>query len=178
MTTVEKLLPAFYLLTTQHAELQRVIFNVLRRADNDMAFTLRQLFPSTASGWGLDIWEEAYGIPTDRTMSEQRRRDRVIAKVRGAGVTTKALIQAIAQSYSQCPAEVIEESALYRFMIWYVGTIEEPENVADLIASVNEIKPAHLDWLLGFRQTTEESIRVGSLPRQGDIIIWEVDCTA
>ena len=69
MTTVEKLLPAFYLLTTQHAELQRVIFNVLRRADNDMAFTLRQLFPSTASGWGLDIWEEAYGIPTDRTNS-------------------------------------------------------------------------------------------------------------
>ncbi len=177
MTTVEKLLPAFYLLTPQHAELQRVIFNVLRRADGDMAFTLRQLFPSTCSGWGLEIWEEAYGIPTDRTLSEQRRRDRVLAKVRGAGVTTKALIQAIAQSYSRYPAEVIEESALYRFIIWYVGTIEEPENVADLIASVNEIKPGHLDWILGYRKTTEESIRVGSLPRQGDIILWEVDCT-
>ena len=141
-------------------------------------FTLKQLFPSTASGWGLELWERAWGIPVDRTLSDQRRRDRILAKIKGTGTTTVEVIRAVAQSFSSFPAEVIEESALCRFVIWYLGTIGEIEHKEDLIAAVNELKPARMDWEIRYRQTLDSSVYLGAFPRQGDAkILWEVDCT-
>ena len=159
-------LPIFYTRTPQDAELQRVLTEMAARAERDKDFTLQQLFPSTTSGWGLELWERAWGIPVDRTLSDQRRRDRILAKIKGTGTTTVEVIRAVAQSFSSFPAEVIEESALYRFVIW------------DLIAAVNELKPAHLDWEIRYRQTLDSSVYLGAFPRQGDAkILWEVDCT-
>ncbi len=171
-------LPIFYTRTPQDAELQRVLTEMAARAERDKDFTLQQLFPSTTSGWGLELWERAWGIPVDRTLSDQRRRDRILAKIKGTGTTTVEVIRAVAQSFSSFPAEVIEESALYRFVIWYLGTIGEIEHKEDLIAAVNELKPAHLDWEIRYRQTLDSSVYLGAFPRQGDAkILWEVDCT-
>lgn len=170
-------LPPFYTQTRPAAELQRVLTEMAARAERDRDFTLEQLFPSTVSGWGLELWERAWGIPVDRSQSDQQRRDRIRAKIKGTGVTTLEVIRAIAQSFSPYPVEVVEEAALYRFVIWYLGTIGEVEHKADLIAAVNELKPAHLDWEIGYRETTATSIHVGAFHRQGDTkIIWKVDC--
>lgn len=177
MTPIEQLLPELYRQTPEDTELQRVLTLMLERAERDKDFTLEQLIPSTVSGWGLELWERAWGIPVDRTLSDARRRDKILAKVKGTGTSTLELIRAIAQSFSSFPAEVVEEPALYRFMIWYLGTIGEVENKADLVAAVNEIKPAHLDWEIRYRQTMDSGVYLGIFPRQGDSkILWEVDC--
>ncbi|WP_294514120.1 putative phage tail protein [uncultured Intestinimonas sp.] len=177
MTPIEQLLPALYRQTPEDTELQRVLTLMLERAERDKDFTLEQLFPSTTSGWGLELWERAWGIPVDRTMSDGRRRDKILAKVKGTGTTTLEVIRAIAESFSPYPVKVVEEAALYRFVIWYLGTIGEVEHREDLAAIVNELKPAHLAWEVKYQQVGESTVFAGCFPRQGDqSIIWEVDC--
>ena len=178
MTPIEQLLPELYRKTPEDRELQRVLTWMLERAERDKEFTLEQLFPSTTSGWGLELWERAWGIPVDRTLSGQRRRDRILAKVKGTGTTTLEVIRAIAERFAPYPVEVVEESARYRFVVWYLGTIGEVEHKQDLIDSINALKPAHLAWEIKYRMDQDSDIFVGSFPRQGDQrIIWEVDCT-
>ena len=81
-------LPEHYRTSPQDAELQRVLSLLAEQAEAGMTFTLDQLFPSTASGWGLALWESAYGIQPEAGQTEARRRERVLAKVKGAGVST------------------------------------------------------------------------------------------
>ena len=178
MTPIEQLLPALYRQTSEDTELQRVLTLMLEQAERDKDFTLEQLFPSTTSGWGLELWERAWGIPVDRTLSDQRRRDRILAKVKGTGTTTLEVIKSIAESFAPYPVEVVEESALYKFVVWYLGTIGEVEHKQDLIDAINELKPAHLQWEIKYRQEQDSNLFVGAFPRQGDQrIVWEVDCT-
>ena len=153
MTPIEGLLPALYHTTPQDRELHRVLLAMVARAEEDKDFTIAQLFPSTASGWGLELWERAWGIPVDRTQTDQRRRERILAKVKGTGTTTLEVLRGIAESFSLYPVEVVEEPALYRFVIWYIGTIREVAHQEDLKAAVNELKPAHLAWEVKYRQT-------------------------
>lgn len=176
MRPLEQLLPDLYRSTPQDQELQRVLMELVAGAERDKNVTLEQLFPSTASGWGLELWERAWGIPVDRTQSDQRRRERILAKVKGTGTTTVEVIRGIAESFSDCPVEIIEESALYRFVILYIGTpwISHSE---DLIAAVNERKPAHLDFLVRHRVVLDTPVFAGAVSRLGEYIqMPDVSC--
>ena len=157
-------LPRHYQRSAPDAELQRVLSLLVEQAQADEEFTLAQLFPSTTSGWGLELWETAYGIPVE------------VDKVKGTGVTTAAKLLGIAQVF-ETPAELVEVSGEYRFEIWFTDTIGEIAHKQDLVDIVNELKPAHLDWAIKYRKEIETPILVGALARQGDsMILWEVDC--
>ncbi|OUO14938.1 putative phage tail protein, partial [Flavonifractor sp. An4] len=95
------------------AELQRVLGEICRRAGEDLDVTLAQLWPQTASGWGLELWETAYGIPVDLSKDEAFRRARVISKLRGQGTPTVELIQAVAASFANGQVEVVEHQDTY-----------------------------------------------------------------
>ena len=103
MRSLESMLPGFLAATLQDRELQRVLGQAVERLAQDKELTLEQLFPSTASGWGLELWERAWGIPVDRTQSDARRRDRILAKVKGTGTTTLEVIQGVDQSFAPWP---------------------------------------------------------------------------
>ena len=90
MTVLIRQLPQHYQRSPQDAEIQRALSLPARQAGRDVEETFRQLLPSTAGGWGLELWERAYGIPVDPTQSDERRRQRILAKVKGTGVTTAA----------------------------------------------------------------------------------------
>lgn len=104
-----------------------------------------QLNVDTAT-WGLKSWEEALGIPVEVTKDPAFRRSRVKSKLRGAGVTTVAMIQSVAESFSNGDVEVTEQPERYRVAIKFVGTIGIPPNMEDLTAALREIMPAHLGW--------------------------------
>ncbi len=176
MTELIRMLPTHYRDSPQDAELQRVLSLLADRLRADRDMTLQQLHPSTASGWGLDLWEQAMGIPTDRTMAEERRRARVLAKVKGAGNTTVEQLVGIASAFSTGAVEIVEHFDQYRFEIWYTETIGPIQSPEDLAAIVNELKPAHLAWEVKYREKTRTQVRIGILPRQGDKIVWRVDC--
>lgn len=170
-------LPRHYGRSPQDGELQRALTVLLEQTEGDLSFTLEQLFPSTTRGWGLALWEEAYGIPFDPALSEAQRRSRVLAKIKGLGMTTVEKIRGVASSFDSSPVEVVEHYAKYFFEVWYTDTIGPIADETGLRAILNELKPAHLDWAIRYRMERRSTVYVGCLPRQGDTIIWRVDCT-
>ena len=86
------------------------------------------------------------------------------------------LVQAIAQAFDVSPVEVMEHYADYFFEVWYTATVGPIEDEAGLRDIINELKPAHLDWAIRYRLEQLSTVYVGNLPRQGDLVIWKVDC--
>lgn len=170
-------LPRHYQTSPQDTELQRALTTLLAQVQTDLDFTLKQLIPSTASGWGLALWETAYGIRPQAGADEDQRRSRVLAKLQGTGMTTVHKLKSIAQSFWPGSVEVVEHYASYAFEVWLVGTAGPIDDEAGLIDAINELKPAHLDWVVKYLLAQKSPIYMGALPRQGDKIIWKVDCT-
>ena len=172
-------LPEFYR-SVPFEELQRVLGEMVRQAAADVDLTLAQLWPQTASGWGLTLWETAYGIPVDVARDTEFRRSRIISKLRGQGVPTAELIRAVAASFVNGAVDVVEHSGQYYFTVKFTSIMGVPPNIEDLTAAINEIKPAHLaylyeylyrTWLQGGAYTwgelsgrTWEELRSGTLP--------------
>ena len=104
-----------------------------------------QLCVNTAT-WGLRYWEQTLGITVEQGKDLEYRRSRIRSKLRGSGVTTVALIESVAESFSNGDVAVTEYPQAYRLEIKFVGTIGIPPNLEDLTASLREILPAHLAW--------------------------------
>ncbi|MEG1683910.1 MAG: putative phage tail protein [Oscillospiraceae bacterium] len=104
-----------------------------------------QLCVDTAT-WGLDAWEAALGLPVETQREADYRRSRVKSKLRGAGVTTVALLTETAASFSNGAVAVIEYPKEYRLEIKFIGTFGIPPNLEDLTAALREVMPAHLRW--------------------------------
>ena len=78
-------LPDHYQRSPQDAELQRVYTELLQETEGDLNDTLEQLFPSTVHGWGLELWEDAYGIPVNTSLSEENGGPESWPKSKGPG---------------------------------------------------------------------------------------------
>ena len=94
-------LPRHYQRSPQDTELQRALGTVLDRARADLELTVKQLIPSTASGWGLELWEEAYALTPDPSLDAQSRTRRLLSKVRGTQMTTVERIRSLAEQYTR-----------------------------------------------------------------------------
>jgi len=106
---------------------------------------LKQFFVSTAT-WGLELWEQFLGLPIDKTKPEQFRRERITAKLRGYGTITKEVIKNVASAFANGEVEVIEYPSEYKFVVKFVGVKGIPPNMSDLTKTIEEIKPAHLNY--------------------------------
>ena len=110
------------------------------------------LYVKTAT-WGLDLFEEELGLTTDKSISYEERRERILAKKRGNGTTTKAMIKNTAEAFSGGEVEVIENFNDYSFVVKFVGIKGIPKNLTLFKNMIEEIKPAHLDYELAFTYT-------------------------
>jgi hypothetical protein len=140
-----RLLPEFYQNSQPVQEIQGALDTQAEALWAARDGLMEQLNVSTAT-WGLDAWEEALGLETDLTRPYDYRRSRILSKLRGRGTTTVAMIQNVAESFSNGEVEVTEYPGDYRFEIKFVGTVGIPPNMDDLTAAIEEIKPAHLDY--------------------------------
>ena len=110
------------------------------------------LYVKTAT-WGLDLFEEELGLTTDKSISYEERRERILAKKRGNGTTTKAMIKNTAEAFSGGEVEVIENFNDYSFIVKFIGTKGIPKNLTLFRKMIEEIKPAHLNYELAFTYT-------------------------
>ena len=106
---------------------------------------LDQLAVDTAT-WGLRYWEQTLGLAVEKEKDPEFRRSRIRSKLRGAGVTTVALIESVAESFSNGEVELTEFPPQFRLEIKFVGSVGIPPNMDDLTAALREIMPAHLQW--------------------------------
>lgn len=143
--TLINLLPELYAASPETADLQNAFGQEIAAAQAARDDLMLQLNMDTAT-WGLSLWEAIYGIKPDVSKSYDYRRTRIISKMRGAGTTTAALIQNVAESFSNGDVEIIEIPAQHRFDVKFVGTLGIPPNMDDLTAVIEQIKPAHLAY--------------------------------
>jgi hypothetical protein len=120
--------------------------------------TAAQCFVATAT-WGLDMWERYLLLPTTVGLSDDRRRERIISKLRGAGISTRALIERVAEAYSNGECEVTEQFAGYTFTVRFISERGRPPGLELLQAAIEEIKPAHLAVVYVFLYTTHDELR-------------------
>ncbi|WP_367567740.1 putative phage tail protein [Lacrimispora sp.] len=137
------LLPNYYDKNDTMIKLQEILSAETENLDIGLSQTISECFVSTASAM-LSRYEKLYGLEVDVSKSNSFRRERIKAKIAGAGTTTKQMVIDTARSYSNGEVEVIEDNENSRFTIKFVGTLGIPGNMADLKLTIEEIKPAHL----------------------------------
>lgn len=152
------LLPPYYQKSSEVQDLQNAFNIQLDRLQKTKDDFFLQLHVDTAT-WGLNQWEKALGLKTDASKPFDFRRSRIISKLRAQGVTTKAMIQNVAVSFSNGDVDIIEQPEQYHFDVKFTGTIGIPPNMDDLTAAIEEIKPAHLSYTYVFIYITNNQIK-------------------
>lgn len=124
----------------------------------NQTFFVAQLWPSTAT-WGLSHWENALGITVDVSKSDEYRRTAIVAALRGAGTSTVAALQSVAESFSNGSVDVVEYPGEYRVEIRFTSIVGVPPNMEDLTVAVTDMMPAHLEWAFVYQYRTNGMLR-------------------
>jgi uncharacterized protein YmfQ (DUF2313 family) len=116
-----------------------------------LLFIIDQIFVETASDWGLDRWEQELDLQSYAGKPDDQRRSRIMSKMRGVGTVTINLIKSVAEAYDGGLVDVSTQPASYQFTVQFIDTRGVPPNINDLMAAVDEIKPAHLAVVYEYR---------------------------
>lgn len=114
----------------------------------DIEDFIKQLSIDTAT-WGLDIYEKELGISKDINKSYEERRSVIKSKYRGIGKFDKALLESIANAYTNGETKAYFNGKLN---ILFEDIRDHILNLVDFENTLEEIKPAHLDYVLYIRE--------------------------
>ncbi len=150
-------LPDYYVGNKTMENLQDILSSGINELADDLGETVDQCLINTATAL-LSRYEKVYGLEVDVTKSDEFRRERIRAKVRGTGTVTKQMIAEVARSYSNGEVAVIENNENSSFVVKFIGTKGVPANMADLTLTIEEIKPAHLSFTFEYTFNTWNDI--------------------
>ena len=153
------LLPDYYKGNKTMEDLQSIVSSDTNHLDSNFKETIDQCFVNTATTL-LSRYEKIHGLQVDISKSNEFRRERIRAKIRGTGTVTKQMIIDVARSYSNGEVEVTEDSGNYSFKIKFTGTRGIPANMGDLTLTIEEIKPAHLSFTFEYTFITWDEFDV------------------
>lgn len=131
----------------------KALYDVNSKELNDINSEIVDIFNQTrisTATWGLVYWEYVFGIPTDLKLSYEERRQALIARKTGQGTTTVQKIKDVAKSYTGGEVEIIENFSDYSFVIKFVSQKGIPTNIDLFKNTIDNIKPAHLDYTIEF----------------------------
>ena len=152
------MLPSFYHnsdFIKAYMSSQTVEHNFIKESIEDL---VNNLYVNTAT-WGLDYFEEKLGIKTDKSKSYEERRERIKAKKIGTGTTTLKMIKDTALAFNCGDIEITEMYNEYMFKLKFVSQKGRPKNLDDFKEAIEEIKPAHLGYILEFMYNTHQDIK-------------------
>lgn len=138
MTEIEKLLPDYYkksrymqgLCQTNNKEFDR-LYAAIERFDTNLLI-------DTADNEGVKNREKSFGmIVTNESL--EIRKSRIKAKMRGAQPTTEANLLNAIQIFDE-NAYIVKHISDYSFEV----CIQKPEMLLEIMALIEDIKPAHL----------------------------------
>lgn len=100
----------------------------------------------------VEVYEKLFNIKTFGDL--ETRRSMLIAKLRGAGTTTPALVKNVPTSFSYGEVDVITENEKYVVRIKFISEKGLPKNLESIKNSLAEVIPAHLHIVYEFTYTT------------------------
>lgn len=110
-----------------------------------------QIHPQTAT-WGLDYWEEQYGIVTDKSKTIEQRRASFMAMKFNRPPMTPKRIEYMITSLTGLKCEVVENVAPNTFNVTMYGGYPNIKSVFDTLAKK---APAHLIYTIKVVETLE-----------------------
>ena len=152
------MLPSFYHssdFVKAYMSSQSVEHDFIKESIKDL---VNNLYVNTAT-WGLDYFEEELGLQTGKSKSYEERRERIIAKKIGSGTTTIKMIKDTALAFDCGEIEVIEMYNDYMFKLKFINQKGRPKNIEDFKSAIDEIKPAHLAYILEFMFNTHQDLK-------------------
>ncbi len=102
-----------------------------------------EAFPQTAD-WSLDFWEQAYGLPIDKQMHTEQRRQRLLNKIQEKAPINPERMRLVAKNLTGADAEVLEFVAPYTFKIVLQLSEELTIDYEAFYKYMRRIKPSHL----------------------------------
>lgn len=101
----------------------------------------QQLSIDTAT-WGLNIYEEELGVPTDIQKSYEERRSIIKSKLRGSGKVDRNLIKSVADAWTNGDVEIsFQDDSIH---VTFTSVIGTPPNIDDVKKGLRDVMPAHL----------------------------------
>lgn len=156
--------PDFFRASPEFTDTQAGLETEMRALWSARDGLMDQVTVDTAT-WGLSYWEKTLGIPVEQGNDLAYRRSRIRSKLRGFGVTTVAVIESVAKSFTSGAVTVTEFPRTSRLEIKFGGSSGAPLNLDDLTATLREIMPAHLAW----HYVTAANIYAGMALVRGDV---------
>jgi hypothetical protein len=108
-----------------------------------------QLFVETAT-WGLELWERFCGLLVRNDLDYLTRRAKIRAHLASYRSVSKSVIKEIAKDFGFRDVEIIEDYAPYVVKLIFDNSDESKINVTDLIQTLRDMCPAHLDLIYLF----------------------------
>lgn len=110
-----------------------------------------QAFPETAT-WGLEYWEQRYGLPTEPNKNIESRRQAVVAKRNTRASMSPARVEFIISNLTGGKkVEAVENVAPYTFQVIIEDTPGESVDVDVVTACIRKLKPSHQRFELGIK---------------------------
>ncbi|WP_143329038.1 YmfQ family protein, partial [Clostridium puniceum] len=135
---------------------------------------VKKQFRIDTATWGLDWWENKYGVETNNLLSYEERREIVKAKKCGRGTTTKAMIKTTAERFSGGECKIIEHNGEYYFTVHFIGVKGIPKNMQAFKDMLDLIKPAHLAYDFAYTYNTWGMLKDSGLTwEQAQNITWD-----
>lgn len=153
------MLPSFYHnsdFVKSYMSSQSVEHNFIKESIDDL---VNNLYVDTAT-WGLDYFEEELGLEIDKSKTYKERRERIKAKKRGNGTTTIKMLKDTALAFECGEVEVAEMYNDYIFKLKFISQKGRPKNLDDFKNAIDEIKPAHLAYILEFMYNTHQELKI------------------
>ena len=91
--------------------------------------------------------------PRTCPLTYERRREILMAKLRGQGTTTRKMIEDTAAAFSGGEVKVIEDNPVI-FLLSVYRHQGIPRNMQAFVSMLEDIKPAHLSYRFEYRYTT------------------------
>lgn len=167
-------LPQYYQNSNVMTNIQTAIAKEVGRANFEVDDIVNQMFIDTAT-WGLVLWENELNVDTDLSKSLSYRREFLKAKLRGVGTISKTMLRNTALAYTNADISITEYPSTYSFKIKFTSMKGRPPNLAGFLATLDNIKPAHLSYTYEFTFTLWNELLAKTWNQEKtDGITWEI----
>lgn len=144
-------LPEYYRKSKTVADVYSVIQMLIDKFAGELADEDMRLFITTTDSFPLH--EKDVGLTAIDT-DDETKRARVISRLQGNNLLTKAELKQLVEIYDKTSCTVIEDFAHYTVKVIFSGHKGEPYNLDQIKAAIEEVKPAHLSFEYEFLSNT------------------------
>ena len=141
-------LPYYYRKSKVVKDFYDAIQRILDKTNADIADADRRLFIITTDNF--DLHEKDVSLTAAPELDMETRHARVISRLQASRVLTVEALKELVTLYEKSGADVGEIYDKYAFILEFANREGAPENIMEILAAIEEVKPAHLRIGLGF----------------------------